>query len=85
MCSKDRNEEMIFDTAVRIQNQAERDAYLSEACGDNGNLRTDVEELLKHHDSMQSFSSEQLRSKLKDYGQKQFFGSDFSRLLEELR
>ena len=49
MCTEDRNEETIFDKAVRLKSNAEQDAYLSEACGDNRKLRAAVEELLKHH------------------------------------
>jgi serine/threonine protein kinase/dienelactone hydrolase len=50
MCPKDRNEEAIFNTAVKLKNHSDRDAYLSEVCRNNRNLRAAVEELLKHHD-----------------------------------
>ncbi|MFC1793001.1 protein kinase [Planctomycetota bacterium] len=50
MCTEDKNEEAIFNTAVQLKTNAERDAYLSEACKDNKNLRGAVEALLKHHD-----------------------------------
>ena len=54
MCNKDRNEETIFNTAVQLKSPAERDAYLSDACQDNNDLRVAVEDLLKQHD-MASF------------------------------
>jgi serine/threonine protein kinase len=50
VCTEDKKEEAIFNTAVRLKSDAERDAYLSETCKDNRNLRAAVEELLKHHD-----------------------------------
>jgi len=50
VCTEDRNEETIFNTAVQLNSNTKRVAYLSEACGDNKKLRTAVEELLKHHD-----------------------------------
>jgi serine/threonine protein kinase len=50
VCTKDRNEEAIFNVAVRLQSHAERDKYLSEVCSGNKKLRDAVEELLKHHD-----------------------------------
>jgi serine/threonine protein kinase len=51
VCKKETYEETIFNTAVRLQSHAEREAYLSEACGDDTSLRSAVEELLKHHDT----------------------------------
>jgi len=50
VCTEDKNEEAIFNTAVQLKSNAERNAYLSEACKDNKNLRNAVEVLLKHHD-----------------------------------
>lgn len=50
MCTEDKNEEIIFNTAAQLKNHAERDAYLSESCGDDSHLRAAIEELLKHHD-----------------------------------
>jgi len=49
VCTEDTNEEMIFDAVARLSSHAERDAYLSEACGGDRKLRAAVEELLKHH------------------------------------
>jgi serine/threonine protein kinase/dienelactone hydrolase len=50
VCTEDKNEEMIFNTATQLKNHVERDAYLSETCGDDSHLRAAIEELLKHHD-----------------------------------
>ena len=50
MITEDRNEETIFDAAVRLKSPAERDAYLSEACSGDDELRSAVGELLKHHE-----------------------------------
>jgi len=48
--AEDKNEEVIFNTAVQLKSNAERKAYLLEACKDNKDLRNAVESLLKHHD-----------------------------------
>ena len=50
MCTENNNEETIFNTAVQFKDTVERDAYLSQTCGDNQVLRSAVEELIKHHD-----------------------------------
>jgi len=51
VCTEDKNEETIFDTAVQLKNRTERDEYLSEVCAGNSTQRASVEELLRHHDA----------------------------------
>jgi hypothetical protein len=43
-------EKSIFLAALEKESSAERDAFLSEACGDDARLRAEVEELLQAHD-----------------------------------
>ena len=50
MCAENKNEETIFNAAIQLKDAAERDAYLSQTCGDNRELRGAIEELLEHHD-----------------------------------
>ncbi len=50
MRSQDKNEEAIFEAVVNLTNRTERDAYLSQACGNDNRLRSAIEELLRHHD-----------------------------------
>ncbi len=45
----DRDAERIFSAALGIESQGERDAYLDEACGDDAELRTRIETLLRAH------------------------------------
>jgi eukaryotic-like serine/threonine-protein kinase len=49
------NESQIFNGALRLATTAERAAYLAERCGDNAQLRSDVEGLLKLHDNDPGF------------------------------
>ena len=42
-------EEAIFKTAIQFDTQAERDAYVRKACGDDLQLLEDVRSLLCHH------------------------------------
>ena len=49
MANEDKNEEVIFNTAIQLKGSAERDAYLAEACGGDPKLRADVEALLLAH------------------------------------
>ncbi len=45
----------LFAKAIELESPDERQAFLDEACGDNANLRTGVEKLLKAHDDAGSF------------------------------
>ena len=45
----------IFDAAVDLRTPAERAAYLDAACGQDLQLRAEVEELLKHDAAAGSF------------------------------
>jgi serine/threonine protein kinase/tetratricopeptide (TPR) repeat protein len=45
----------IFLTAVELPTAEEREAYLSEACGEDARLRREVEDLLEHHPVLGSF------------------------------
>ncbi len=49
------NEREIFIAALRMPNAAERAAFLQEACGDNAELRAQVEQLLREHEQLGSF------------------------------
>ena len=49
MANEDKNEEVIFNAALELRGNMERDAYLTEACGGNSKLRADVEALLLAH------------------------------------
>lgn len=49
------NERDIFLAAIEIADPAERAAYLDEACGENTELRAQVEELLKTHNETSQF------------------------------
>ena len=49
------NERDIFLAAIEITDSAERAAYLDQACADNAELRTQVEELLKTHAEASQF------------------------------
>ena len=51
MATEHKNEEAIFDAAIRFESLKQREAYLTEACGDDKKLRADVEALLESHDS----------------------------------
>jgi eukaryotic-like serine/threonine-protein kinase len=41
--------ESIFDSALQIHSDSDRQRYLTEACGSNDELRARVDELLEHH------------------------------------
>jgi WD40 repeat protein/serine/threonine protein kinase len=45
----------IFDAVAELDNPLERDAYLDAACGQDQELRAEIEELLKHDDVAGSF------------------------------
>ncbi len=47
----DKNEETIFEAAVELQDPAERARFVAQACGDDLKLRSEVEALLRSHDS----------------------------------
>src|SRR6476469_914117 len=49
------NESQIFNDALKLVTSAERAAYLAERCGDNAQLRSEVEGLLNLHDNDPSF------------------------------
>ncbi|MCL5282159.1 MAG: serine/threonine protein kinase, partial [Planctomycetes bacterium] len=48
---EDKNEETIFEAAVELQDPAARARYVAQACGDDLKLRSEVEALLRSHDS----------------------------------
>ena len=48
MDTKQRDKEQIFSVAAEMQDAAERAAYLDDACGDDRELRAEIEELLQH-------------------------------------
>jgi serine/threonine protein kinase/Tol biopolymer transport system component len=50
VANEDKNEEVIFNNAVRLKGSAERDAYLAEACEGDPKLRANVEALLLAHE-----------------------------------
>ncbi|HKB38839.1 MAG TPA: hypothetical protein VKD72_20515 [Gemmataceae bacterium] len=45
----------IFDAVVELGTSAERASYLDAACGQDGQLRAEVEELLAHDNAAGSF------------------------------
>ncbi len=49
------DEREIFIKALQVDNPVERDAYLTEACGNNVALLRGVEDLLNEHDNLSSF------------------------------
>ncbi|MHC4145703.1 MAG: protein kinase domain-containing protein, partial [Planctomycetota bacterium] len=51
MANEGKDEEAIFNAAIRLRSSVERDAYLVEACGDDGKLRTDVQALVQAHEA----------------------------------
>ena len=46
-----KTEKVIFDAAMEFENRAERDAYVSKACGDDKMLLAGVRALLEYHDA----------------------------------
>jgi Tol biopolymer transport system component len=51
MMVPDKNEETIFEAAVELQDPAARARFVAQACGDDLKLRSEVETLLRSHDS----------------------------------
>ena len=49
MCARHRDEEAIFDEAIKIKSSAERTAFIKSACGDDTALLARVEASLKAH------------------------------------
>jgi serine/threonine protein kinase len=48
---KQKPEEAIFKTAIQLEKQEDRQAYVRDACGDDRRLLADVQALLQYHDS----------------------------------
>ncbi|GAF99428.1 unnamed protein product, partial [marine sediment metagenome] len=55
MSTEHKDEESIFYAGLKLKSQAERNAYIKAACGNNINLLNRVESLLKAHDADDSF------------------------------
>ena len=53
--SSEKKQEEIFKAAIQIDDLAERAAYVSDKCGDDNELRTEVESLLKAYDEAGDF------------------------------
>jgi serine/threonine protein kinase/formylglycine-generating enzyme required for sulfatase activity/dienelactone hydrolase len=51
VANEGKDEEAIFNAAIRLKNSVERDAYLAGACGDDDKLRTDVQALVQAHEA----------------------------------
>ena len=51
MAANHKNEEEIFNAAIRLKDHVKRQAYLVEACGYNSKLRTDIESLIQAHEA----------------------------------
>ena len=51
MASEARDEESIFNAAILLRSGKEREAYLAKACGDDSQLRADVEALIRAHEA----------------------------------
>src|SRR5262249_39532353 len=49
------NERSIFQAALEMDDAAQRATYLAQACGDDADLRRQVEELLKAHEQPGGF------------------------------
>ena len=49
------DEETIFQAAIQIESPSDRAAYLDRACGDDTQLRAEVESLLKAHEEAGDF------------------------------
>jgi serine/threonine-protein kinase len=52
----------IFDAVVELASPAQREAYLDPACGQDPQLRAEIEELLKHDDLVGSFLNRPART-----------------------
>ncbi len=55
MSTDHKDEEAIFYAALKLKSQAERDAYVNAACGNDIDLLNRIEALLKAHDAKDSF------------------------------
>ncbi|UCE46966.1 MAG: protein kinase, partial [Phycisphaerales bacterium] len=55
MSTEHKDEEAIFYAALKMKSQAERNAYIKAACGNNIDLMNRIEALLKAHDAEDSF------------------------------
>ncbi len=51
MADEIRDEEVIFNAAIKLKKGPKRDSFLTKACGDDSKLRADVEALLKAHEA----------------------------------
>jgi WD40 repeat protein/serine/threonine protein kinase len=51
VADKSRDEEVIFNAAIKLKKGPKREAYLARACGDDSKLRTDIEALLQAHEA----------------------------------
>ena len=51
MTNETNKEELIFDVALQLKNDAERHAYIEQACGNDGKLKGNIEALLQAHES----------------------------------
>ena len=51
MTNNSRDEEVIFNAAIKLKKGLKREAFLEKACGDDTKLRADVEALLKAHEA----------------------------------
>ncbi|MHC4205305.1 MAG: protein kinase domain-containing protein, partial [Planctomycetota bacterium] len=55
MSDEQKNEETIFYAALELKSQAEREAYVKEACGDDADLLERIQSLLQAHDAKDGF------------------------------
>ncbi len=51
MAANNKNEEAIFNAAIQLKDRVKRQAYLTEACGDDHKLRADIESLIQAHET----------------------------------
>lgn len=51
MTNEGKDEEVIFNEAIRLRSGPERDAYLGKVCRDDSKLRADVESLMQAHEA----------------------------------
>lgn len=51
MTVEPKDEEAIFDAAIKLDDPAARARFVAQACGDDQQLRTEVEALLESHDA----------------------------------
>jgi len=55
MSSQEDRAKSIFLNALEIVSQEERSAYVDQECGGDAGLRSEVEELLRHHPKVGGF------------------------------